>query len=111
MRYGRNIAMFITGILAALGLLLLIFKLGIRKVIAFDIPVDIAITSFLVMTFAGSYAGMVAALIGGLFVSVVLFVLRKTISRDEPTIVTEHANFKEGKYIPSVKLQWVRKQP
>jgi len=103
--------MFLTGILAALGLLLLIFKLGIRKVIAFDLPVDIAVTSFLVMMFAGSYAGMAAALIGGLFVSVVLFVLRKTISRDEPTIVTQHADFKEGRYVPSVKLKWVRKEP
>lgn len=103
--------MFTAGILAALGLLLLIFKLGVRKVIAFDIPVDIAITSFLVMMFAGSYAGMVAALIGGLFVSVVLFVLRKTIARDEPTIVTEPVNFKNGRYVPTAKIEWVRKQP
>ena len=75
--------MILTGILAGLGLLILIFKLGIRRVIAYDIVIDVAVTSILMYTFAGTYSGMAAALIGGLFVSIALWAIKRTITREE----------------------------
>ena len=60
--------MWIAGLLSALGLLFLIFKFGIRRVISYDIPVDIAVTLLLMYVFAGTYSGMMAAMVGGLVV-------------------------------------------
>lgn len=51
--------MIFAGLLSALGLLFLIFKFGIRRVIAYDIPIDIAVTAFLMYAFAGTYSGMI----------------------------------------------------
>jgi hypothetical protein len=39
----------------------LIFKFGIRRVIAYDIPIDIVVTGLLMYLFAGTYSGMLAA--------------------------------------------------
>ena len=61
--------MIFAGLLSALGLLFLIFKFGVRRVIAYDIPIDIAVTGFLMYAFAGTYSGMIAAMVGGLIVS------------------------------------------
>jgi len=96
--------MILLGFLSAAGLLILMFKFGIRRIIAFDIPVDIAITSFLMAMFAGTYGGMGAAMIGGLVVSVVLFILRKTMYREEPTIVKTNS-------FPYRKAIWLEVPP
>jgi len=74
--------MIFAGLLSALGLLFLIFKFGVRRVIAYDIPIDITVTAFLVWAFAGTYSGMLAAMIGGLIVSVTLFAMKKTMYRE-----------------------------
>ena len=58
--------MFLTGLIAALGMLFLLFKFGIKKVIHYDIFFDIAITGFLLFSFAGTYSGMMAAMFGGM---------------------------------------------
>lgn len=79
--------MITAGIISALGLLFLIFKFGIRRVIAYDIPIDIAVTGFLMYAFAGTYAGMMAAMVGGLIVSVTLFTLKKSIRREELKLI------------------------
>ncbi len=79
--------MIFAGLLSALGLLVLIFKFGIRRVIAYDIPIDIAITGLLMYLFAGTYSGMIAAMVGGLIVSITLFALKKTIYREELKLV------------------------
>lgn len=75
--------MILAGVLSAAGLLFLIFKFGIRRALAFDIPIDIACTGLLMFLFAGTFGGMFAAMVGGLTVSVTLFVLKKTITREE----------------------------
>jgi len=70
------------GIGAALGLLLVLFKIGFRKVLHYDVIVDIALTGTLMIMFAGTFAGMVAAVAGGLTVSIILFVLRKLFKHE-----------------------------
>ena len=72
--------MIFTGLLSAAGLLFLIFKFGVRRIITYDIPIDIAVTALLMYLFAGTYSGMMAAIIGGLFISVVLIIAKQFVS-------------------------------
>jgi hypothetical protein len=79
--------MIYAGLISAAGLLFLIFKFGIRRVITYDIPIDIAVTALLIYAFAGTYSGMLAAMVGGLIVSITLFVMKRTMNREELTVV------------------------
>jgi len=90
--------MILAGIVAAAGLLFLILKLGPRKVISYDIPIDIAITSFLMWSLAGTYSGMMAALFGGLFVSVILYVMKNTMVRE--VLKLKSKTVKVARFIP-----------
>jgi len=92
--------MILAGFLSALGLLFLIFKFGIRRVITYDIPIDIAVTGFLMYAFAGTYSGMLAAMIGGLIVSVTLFVMKRTMNREKLSVV-------KTEQFPYRAYQWI----
>ena len=95
--------MLLIGILSAFGLLLLMLKVGGRKTIGADIFVDVAITITLMVWFYGTYSGMVAAMLGGLAASFVLFIMKKTM-------VHEVIAVKKNKYkVPIMK--WEEKQP
>ena len=74
--------MITIGIISAFGLLLLAFKIMGRKVIGLDVFFDIGITVALMIMFAGTFSGMAAAMIGGLSVSVVLLIMRKTMTHE-----------------------------
>lgn len=78
--------MFLTGIIAATGMLFLLFKFGIKKVIHYDIFFDILITGFLLWSFAGTYSGMMAAMFGGMLVSIVLYVMKRTMRHEKFTV-------------------------
>jgi uncharacterized membrane protein YdjX (TVP38/TMEM64 family) len=95
--------MLLIGILSAFGLLLLVLKVGGRKVIGADIFVDIAITITLMVCFYGTYSGMVAAMLGGLAASVVLFIMKKTM-------VHEVIAVKKNKYKVPI-MTWEEKEP
>ena len=95
--------MLLIGILSAFGLLLLLLKVGGRKVIGADIFVDIAITITLMVCFYGTFSGMAAAMLGGLIASIVLFIMKKTM-------VHEVIAVNKNKYhVPIIK--WEEKQP
>ena len=96
--------MIFAGILSALGLLFLIFKFGIRRIITYDIPIDIAVTGLLMYMFAGTYSGMIAAMVGGLIVSIVLYIMKRTMRREELQLV-KTSNF------PYRAVRWVGVQP
>ena len=80
--------MLLIGILSAFGLLLLLLKIGGRKIIGADIFVDVAITITLMVCFYGTYSGMVAAMLGGLCASIALFIMKKTLVHEKLTIKT-----------------------
>ena len=103
--------MMIAGITAAAGLLFLVLKLGPRKVISYDILIDIAITTFLMWSLAGTYSGMMAALVGGLIVSIILFVMKKTMVREELRL--NNKKIKVAKFIelPIPYFKWVEIDP
>ncbi len=65
------------GICSAFAILFLLAKMDIQKVLAFDIVVDITSTLFLMFTFFGTFAGMMAAMIGGSIISITLFVIKR----------------------------------
>lgn len=77
--------MIIAG-LSAIGLIILMFKLGTKKVLGYDVYFDITLTILLMITLSGTFSGMVIALLAGLFISIVLLITRKLIGleRYEP---------------------------
>ena len=95
--------MLLISILSAFGLLLLLLKIGGRKIIGADIFVDVAITITLMVCFYGTYSGMVAAMLGGLCASIALFIMKKTLVHEKLTIKTNKY------YIP--KATWEEVHP
>ena len=59
------------------------YKMGLRRVLGYDLYVDVALTILLMMIFSGSFSGMVVALIAGLVISIVLLILRKFIGYEK----------------------------
>ena len=103
--------MWIAGLLSALGRLFQIFKFGIRRVVSYDIPIDVAVTGFLMWAFAGTYSGMMAAMIGGLVVSVVLYVLKRTIVREVLVFETRNVQIAKKLSVPVPTYQWITVNP
>ena len=87
--------MLTIGIISALGLLLLALKVGGRKVICMDIVFYIAITITLMIMFAGTFSGMAAAMIGGLFVTILLFIMKRTMVHETLTVEKGLPKWKE----------------
>ena len=88
----------IAGIASAIAILFMLAKLNIKKVLCFDILVDIGASIALIVMFAGTFAGMKAAILGGAIISIVLFILKKTIGYEKPK--------REG-----FKVRWVNVPP
>jgi len=96
--------MIMAGLISAAGILFLLFKFGVRRVISFDIPIDIATTGLLMFLFAGTFGGMMAAMVGGLSISIILFIMKKTMNREELMLV-------KVKRFPYRRLCWVEVLP
>jgi len=96
--------MIIAGLISAAGLLFLLFKFGVRRVIAYDIPIDIMTTSLLMFVFAGTFGGMMAAMVGGLVVSITLYIMKATMTREQLV-------WTKTKKFPYRKLRWVEVEP
>ena len=97
--------MLLIGILSAFGLLLLVLKVGGRKAIGADIFIDVAITITLMVCFYGTYSGMVAAMLGGLACSIVLFIMKKTMVHEVLTIKTNKYKIPKPEW-QTVKPSW-----
>lgn len=96
--------MITAGLLSAAGLLFLIFKFGVRRAISFDIPLDIACTGLLMFLFAGTLGGMMAAMVGGLAISITLLIMKRTMTR-------EQLMFVKTKKFPYRSFRWVEVDP
>ncbi len=106
--------MLMVGILSALGLLLLALKAGGRKTIGHDVFVDVLITVTLMVCFYGTFSGMTAAMIGGLTASLVLFVMKKTMTHEKLEVVKSERvilNKPVQVKIPTVKTRWKTVDP
>lgn len=65
------------GVIASVAMIFLLFKLDIRKALGYDALVDILFTGLLAWMLAGTFSGMMAALLGGAILSVFLFITKK----------------------------------
>lgn len=69
--------MLLTGTVSAAAMIFLLLKLDLQKVCGYDFFIDVGFTGLLAWMFSGTYAGMMAAIIGGAIVSIFLFFTKK----------------------------------
>jgi hypothetical protein len=73
--------------LTALGVLILIFKFArIRRILAFDVYIDIFVTISLCFMMAGTFSGVIIALIAGTIISVTLWFLKLLFGTERLTL-------------------------
>ena len=74
------------GLFATCAVLFLVFKFGqIRRVLYFDVFIDIGTTFLFSILLYGTAIGMLTALVAGAMVSSVLYFLKRTIGYDKLT--------------------------
>ncbi len=64
------------GVIAALAILFLLLKLNVRRVCGYAFEIDLLATIALVVMFAGTFSGMVAAVVGGSIISIALYTMK-----------------------------------
>ena len=69
--------LLITGMLTALGVWIILLKLGIRKVLNFEVPIDVTFTIGLVMYMAGTFSGIMTGVVAGIALSLLLALSKK----------------------------------
>lgn len=67
------------GIIAAIAMIALLLKMDMRKVLGYDVFIDIAFTALLAWMLAGTFSGMMSALLGGAILSIYLTVSKKVL--------------------------------
>jgi len=71
---------------AAAGMLFLVFKFGkVRRVLAFDIGIDLSVTVALCMLLSGTFTGVMSALVAGTMVSGTLWGMKQVITTESLT--------------------------
>lgn len=74
----------VAGIVSAMAILFLLAKFDFKKVLWLDVPIDIISTVLLIIMFAGTFAGMMAAVIGGCIISITLYAMKKLKGYKKP---------------------------
>lgn len=74
------------GVIAALAVLIVLFKLDIRRFLWMEVWIDIAVTVGLGVALYGTFSGMMTAAIAGGIVSVVLACCKRTIPHNRPKL-------------------------
>ena len=72
-----GMAIISAGLLSAVAFYIVFWKLGIERVCGYDVYVDVGATVALMVMFAGTYTGMIAAVIAGLVLSMALTITKK----------------------------------
>ena len=107
--------MILVGIFSALGLLILALKAGGKKAIGHNIFVDVLITVTLMVCFYGTFSGMAAAMVGGLCASIVLFVMKKTMTHEKLSVERGKKVLVDSKplkiSVPTITTKWKTVDP
>ena len=74
----------LAGFISACAILFLLAKIGMKRVLNYDIIVDVVSTLALIFMFAGTFAGMMAAVIGGCLISMTLYLSKKAMGYKKP---------------------------
>ncbi|WP_448191886.1 hypothetical protein [Azospirillum sp. sgz301742] len=72
-------SLVVLGFLVACSLVALIFRIGVKRVFGYGALADLAGMALLTALFHGTYAGMVVAIIAGLFFSGFIYALRRQL--------------------------------
>lgn len=83
--------MYTAGTIAFIAILIIILKFPrhwMRRLLWLDIPIDIFVTALLMSLLAGSYDGMMAALLGGLIFSITLWAMKLYMGYERPRFST-----------------------
>jgi len=67
------------GIIAAIAFIFLLMKFDLKKVLGYDAIIDIGFSGMMMFVLAGTFSGMMSALIGGAVLSMFLFFARRMI--------------------------------
>jgi len=85
--------MFTAGILLVMAFILIMIKMKlsyIKRALKYDIFIDIVVTSLMAWLLAGTYSGMMAAIVGGLLFSLFLWLVKQFIGYETRTKTTCH---------------------
>jgi len=78
--------LFGIGLISVAAIMFLLLKMNIRKWLWIDVILDIGVTVLFISMFAGTFSGMVAAVMAGTIFSVILFVLKKVLGYQRFTL-------------------------
>lgn len=78
--------MLVYGIISALALIFIFSKLNMRRVCGYDLFVDIGSSGLLMFMGTGTFSGLMAALLGGVIISLFLYAYKHTVGYDRLTI-------------------------
>lgn len=84
---------FIAGTLMGVGVLLHFWKMGIKRVLGYDLVFDLFLSIMLTVVFHGTQGGMMLAIIAGITISIVLRVTRWFIGYETIGIVYVRVKF------------------
>ncbi len=68
--------LLIFGALTGLGVIILFFRVGLRRVLSIGVAVDIVISLSLVAFFIGTFSGLMTAAVAGIVISAFLLLTR-----------------------------------
>lgn len=74
----------IAGLVTALGILIILVKIGLKRVLYWEVPVDIFFTIAVPLMMMGTYSGLMTAIFAGIGVSLGLRILRSWFKIDAP---------------------------
>jgi hypothetical protein len=107
--------LFLTGALMGAGILLHFWKMGIKRVLGYDIYFDIFLSILLGIVFHGTQGGMMLAIVAGIMISVVLRITRWFIGYEQLhwVIVKTRVKFAPmfSPLVPHPALRWVQFPP
>ena len=101
----------LTGILMSITLLIVMARIGIRKFMGYPAILDIAIVVALAMLLHGTLGGITAAISGGLFLSLVITIIRIVYGYERLTfrgwVVVSYGMTEIDPKVIVFKLRWV----
>jgi hypothetical protein len=77
---------FYLGVFAAVGLLITLHRLGIRKFLGYGLLLDALVTAFLVVKLGDSVTGTTAAVVGGTLIAIYTLLARRFLGYEKLTL-------------------------
>ncbi|QPC44918.1 hypothetical protein HW532_20795 [Kaustia mangrovi] len=75
-------SLMLAGLIVSITALITLARLNLRRWLGYAAVVDVSFTAILVFLFAGTFSGVVAAAASGLWMTIMLLVLRKLIGME-----------------------------